>query len=104
MSMAKVTVCGYIGEPKPKYTAEGKKVIEFSVAHNPTKEGEPMWFNCAIWEPGEKFDWLAKGMGVMVRGRYSDRIYNDKIYRNITVEEINVFGKGQAEATQEEVF
>jgi len=104
MSMAKITVCGFIGEPKPKYTPDGKKIIEFSVAHNPTKDGEPMWFNCAIWEPmANNFDWLAKGMAVMVRGRYSDRIYNEKIYRNITVEEIQVFNK-QGTAEEPEAF
>lgn len=106
MSMVKVEICGYITEPEIKYTPDGKKVLTFSVAHNPKKDAEPMWFSCTVWNEklAESLSWLAKGMGVFVRGHYSDRIYNDKIFRSISVEEIQAFGKNEQPAQEDLPF
>ena len=103
MSFAEMMVVGYIAkEPEEKYTTTAKKVLEFSIAHKNFK-GDTEWFNCAIW--GEKrieaLSWLKKGMGVMVRGELNITAKDDKVYRNLNVNEIQVIGGGQAQSADD---
>lgn len=92
MSFVEITVVGYIAkEPETKFTANGKKVMEFSVAHKNYKD-ETEWYNLAIWNEKriDALNWLDKGMGVYVTGELNVTAKDDKVYRNVNVKELQV--------------
>lgn len=104
MSSVEITIIGYIAKPpEPRFTEDGKKVLQFSIAHKNFKD-ETEWYNCAIW--GEKrvdsLNWLEKGMGVFVRGEINITVKNEKIYRNVTVDKLQVIAGGKKQEAEEE--
>ena len=104
MSFVQITIVGYIAkEPETKFTTQGTKVLEFSIAHKNRKD-ETEWFNCAIWNEKriDALDWLAKGMGVYITGELNITTKGDKIYRNVNVKELQVIGGGKKQ--EEEYF
>ena len=88
MSSVKIEISGFIRtEPVEKFTANGTKVLEFSIPHENRNE-ETEWYNCALYgKQSEVMGWIEKGMGVHVRGTLSINAGNDgKIFRNVNVE------------------
>ena len=105
MSFAEITIVGYVAkEPETKYTTNGKKVLEFSIAHKNYKD-ETEWFNCAVWNEKriDSLDWLAKGMGVYVTGELNITAKDDKVYRNVNVDKLQIIS-GSKKQEEEEYF
>jgi len=105
MSLVQITIVGYIAkDPEEKFTPNAKKVLEFSIAHKNRKE-ETEWFNCTVWNEKriESLGWLAKGMGVYVTGELTVTAKDDKVYRNVNVDKLQVISGKQA-STEEEYF
>ena len=103
MSSVEIEIVGYIAkDPETKFTAGGKKVLEFSIAHKNYKD-ETEWYNCAVWGDSriDALAWLAKGMGVFVRGDINLTAKDSKIYRNVTVDKLQIIGGGKKQ--QEDV-
>jgi len=100
MSSVKIEISGYIRtDPAEKATTSGTKVLEFSVPHK-NRKGETEWYNCALF--GDKrvsaLNWIAKDMGVHLRGELTINEGKDgKIYRNVAVDQIDIFGNGKKE-------
>ncbi len=47
---AKGAVLGRLtADPELKHTNNGKAVVNFSLAHNPTRDGEPEYFDVTAW-------------------------------------------------------
>ena len=93
MSMAKIELVGFIRtEPEVRFSND-KKVLSFSVPHD-NRKGDTEWYQCSIW--GDKrvdaLNWLAKGMGVFVRGELSITDKDGKVYRNVFVDDLQVIG------------
>ena len=100
-----VQIAGHLGkDPETRFTPDGQKVTNFTVAVNQRKGKEDMtyWFNVTIW--GDRFDkmlpHLKKGSGILVMGKGSTRHYKDKegreqISLEVTAEilQFNPFGK-----------
>ncbi|WP_343701636.1 single-stranded DNA-binding protein [Chitinophaga sp.] len=73
--MIKLQLVGRLGQNATEAFANGKKVINFSVAHNErykNKQGVPqertVWVNCAMWEPGAVMSYLVQGKAVYLEG------------------------------------
>ena len=97
MSSVKIEIVGFIRtEPEVRYTADGKKGLSYSVPHENYK-GETEWYSCTDWYEKriDSLGWLAKDMGVFIRGDLNITEKDGKVYRNVRVEEIQVVGGGK---------
>lgn len=104
MSSVEIEIVGYIAkEPETRYSTDGKECLTFSVPHDNYKN-ETEWYNCALY--GEKrvksLGWLAKGMGVFIRGTLNITEKDGKIYRNVMVDKLQVIGGKKQEAVDDE--
>jgi len=104
MSSVEIEIVGYIAkEPETRYNEKGDQYMTFSVPHDNYK-GEMEWYNCSLW--GEKrissLDWLAKGMGVFIRGTLNITEKEGKIYRNVMVDKLQVMSGKKQNVSQDE--
>ncbi len=79
----KGVVIGRVGKVEPaRFTPSGKKVVNFSLAANSGREGDPAtWFECAAFEKLAEIaeQYVQKGMRVYVEGPVSARAWlNDQ--------------------------
>ncbi|AWO00495.1 single-stranded DNA-binding protein [Chitinophaga alhagiae] len=73
--MIKLQLVGRLGQNATENAVGGKKVINFSVAHNErykNPQGVPqertVWVNCSMWEPGAVGAYLVQGKAVYLEG------------------------------------
>jgi single-stranded DNA-binding protein len=80
----------------------GKKVVEFSVAHNHSKE-KVSYFNCSAWEKLADVieQYVSKGTRVTVQGVVSIDKKDDKYYTKVTVLNIDFSGKAEPSTNTE---
>lgn len=98
-----VQFSGRLGkEPEYFMTPSEKELAKSSLAvFNPGDKEHSMWFDLAMWlneEPTEKgpanlelfqqFLTMTKGEAVVVKGRLTMRVYNEKTYYTITLTDI----------------
>lgn len=87
--MIKLSLIGNIGNDAVLREVNGRKAINFSVAHNSnykkedgTKVEKTDWVNCTIWKDGnqstELVKYLKKGVKVYVEGTPSADTYKNK--------------------------
>lgn len=91
-SIARVTLVGYISEPKVK-TVGSDNVLSFSLAVNTgTKENQITdWYTVDKWRPTEPLiKALAKGTLVLVYGDLKIAQKDGKIYRNVKSQVIDI--------------
>lgn len=73
--MIKLHLTGHLGQNATEHTVNGKKVLNFSVAHNErfknaqgVQQERTVWVNCAMWEPGGVSNFLTQGKAVYLEG------------------------------------
>lgn len=73
--MIKLQLVGRLGQHATENTVNGKKVLNFSVAHNEryknakgVQQERTDWINCAMWEPGGVSPFLLQGTAVYLEG------------------------------------
>ena len=68
------------GDPEIKSTKEGKTFCTFRLASQENNEQNTSWYSVSVWENGlQNFcKFLKKGSAIIVKGDYSDRIYQSK--------------------------
>jgi len=98
--MQQLFIAGNVGkDAELRRTQGGDPVCGFSVAvdNGKDKQGgrrESTWYECSLW--GKRAESLApflkKGGKVTVSGRPTVRIYNDKAYLGISVDQITLQG------------
>lgn len=95
-----LTIAGNIGkDAEVRTTGGGDKVAGFSVAVDNGKDSsgnrrDSTWYDCSIW--GKRAEALApylkKGGKVSISGRPTVRVYNDKAYLGVSVDQITLQG------------
>lgn len=68
--MNSISIDGRLGkDPEPKTLPSGKTVVNFSIAHNQSKENTD-WFDCTAWDRSAEFivQYFRKGDGINVEG------------------------------------
>lgn len=99
MSLSKTIVVGHLGKDAIVKEVNGKKVINFSVAHSESytdkqgaKQTKTTWFECAKWgENANVAPYLTKGMLVAVEGTVEASAYADKEGKPAASLKLNVF-------------
>ena len=94
--MINATVAGNIGKDAETREAGGNTVTSFSVASS-TKKGREettTWVNCSLWgNRGPALaQYLTKGKQVCVSGSLTTRVYNDKTYVELNVNDVKLMG------------
>lgn len=119
MSYVKVTLLGHVGgDAKLAYTAQGKAVLNFSLATNREwknehgeKQQETTWFRVALWgaSADSLYQYLTKGKQVLVEGNsikarlYTGRDGNPAVSLEVTASDVRLLGGGERrEQTQSE--
>lgn len=99
--MFKLQVIGNLGKDATVNDVNGKKVINFTVAHtdkytdkNGQKQEKTSWIDCALWANSDKLaPYLTKGTQVFVEGEPSARGYkkqDDSIGASLSVRVLEV--------------
>lgn len=81
MAYQKLIIQGNIGQiHEPRYTADGKAVVGFSVAYSEGRDKTTTWFNCTAFGRSGEFvqQYFQKGDGIIVEGRIQCEKYTDK--------------------------
>lgn len=81
--MLKMQIIGYLGNDARVNDTNGKKVINFSVAHSEkwtdnagVKQDRTTWVSCSLWDKGENLaQYLKKGTQVYCEGAPSVSLY-----------------------------
>jgi single-strand DNA-binding protein len=101
-----VTVAGnLVADPLQRVTAAGATVVNLRVAATPRRfdretmqwrDGDPLFISVTCWRQlaGNVMATLRKGDGVLVHGRLSFRIYDDKLGVRRTQHEIEAVAVG----------
>lgn len=79
--MRSISIMGRLGgDPEIKSTKEGKTFCTFRLASQENNEQNTSWYSVSVWENGlQNFcKFLKKGSAIIVKGDYSDRIYQSK--------------------------
>lgn len=100
MSNRITTYGNLVSPPELRYTANGKPVASFTVAHTPRKydkqagqyvDGDPTFLRCTLWgNPAEHIAALPKGTRVIVTGKLQQRDYETREGEKRTAFEIVV--------------
>jgi single-strand DNA-binding protein len=88
-----VTFMGRLGQdPDMSYTTGGKALTKFSLAINQGQNKDAMWLNVVCWEDvaEQANKETRKGALVEVKGRLTQRKYNDKYYHDVVAESVEV--------------
>ena len=99
-------------DPEMSFTNGGKAVTKFSMAVNQGKDKDPIWLNVTCWEEVAKQvnddEKARKGTLISIDGRLTQRKYNDRIYTELTADEVEILDtsskkkKGSKEQDEEE--
>ena len=94
--MITVIVAGRLGKDSELRQAGSSQVLSFSVAGD-TGFGDRKqshWFNCSLWgnQGAALQQYLLKGQQVTVIGEFSEREHNDKYYKELRVNSIELQG------------
>tara|TARA_R110002012_G_scaffold321673_1_gene550598 strand:+ start:163 stop:570 length:408 start_codon:yes stop_codon:yes gene_type:complete len=106
--MQSITITGRLGKnAETRTTQGGDNVCSFSVACDNGKDRngnkrDSTWYDASLW--GKRGDalcqYLTKGSIVSVTGRPTVRVYNDKAYMGVSVNEITMHGGGNQNPSQ----
>lgn len=86
--MQKTTITGSLGNEATMSEANGKFVLNFSVAakdvwrnKDGVKQETTTWYSSAWWfnEKPKIAEFLKKGVNVLIEGKYEPKIYNSKL-------------------------
>ena len=99
-----VAFIGRVGrDPEMSYTTGGKAVTKFSLAVSQGEKKETMWLNVVCWEDLATTVNEEVGTGdlVEVRGKLTQRKYNEKYYHDVVPTVVEVLqSKGRAIKTK----
>lgn len=100
--MQVLMIAGNVGKDSELRQANGKDVLNFSVAVDNGKDasGEkraPTWFDCAIWgDRASKLEpHIKKGTKMTITGRPTARAHDGKAYLGLTVNDFTFQGSAQ---------
>lgn len=100
--MQVLMIAGNVGKDSELRQANGKDVLNFSVAVDNGKDssGEkraPTWFDCAIWgDRAAKLEpYIKKGTKMTLTGRPTTRAHDGKAYLGLTVNDFTFQGSSQ---------
>lgn len=100
--MQVLTIAGNVGKDSELRQANGKDVLNFSVAVDNGKDssGEkrpPTWYDCAIWgDRASKLEqYIKKGTKMTLTGRPTARAHEGKAYLGLTVNDFTFQGSAQ---------
>ena len=88
-----VIFMGRLGkDPEMSYTNGGKALTKFSLAIDQGKNKDAMWLNVVCWEQvaEEASEQASKGALVEVKGRLTQRKWNDKYYYDVVANSVEV--------------
>jgi single-strand DNA-binding protein len=87
-----VIFMGRLGrDAEMSYTNNGKAVTKFSLAIDQGRNKDAMWLNVVCWEQvAEEAASYAKGALVEVKGRLTQRKWNDKYYYDVVANSVEV--------------
>jgi single-strand DNA-binding protein len=95
----KTQVIGYLGNDAVLRDFNGKKVLNFSIAHsqNYTNEAgvkveKTQWFECSMWSSEKVAPYLKKGVAVMVEGSIAAHAFVSKDSEAKASLRLTVFG------------
>lgn len=98
--MKQITIIGNLGANAIlRTTADGKQLMSFNVAVNAAND-QPIWFNCVGNYREKVFPYLLKGLGVCVSGDLRPGIYNQQLDLTVSIDRIELCGKGPANKPQ----
>ena len=97
-------IAGFIAQDSEMKTSQnGKTYTRWSVkvgtkpSQNPNERGEAIWTNCIAWHDLARYAAnIRKGDTVVCIGKIETSDYNDKTYKTLNCEYINIMGKGAA--------
>ena len=97
-------IAGFIAQDSEMKTSQnGKTYTRWSVkvgtkpSQNPNERGEAIWTNCIAWHDLARYAAnIKKGDTVVCIGKIETSDYNDKTYKTLNCEYINIMGKGAA--------
>jgi len=99
-----VVFLGRLGQdPEMSYTTTGKALTKFSLAIDQGRNKNAMWLNVVCWEAlaEQANEQGCKGALVEVKGRLSQRKYNERYYHDVVADSVEVItlatGKKKAE-------
>ena len=101
--MIKMQLIGNLGKDAESRDVNGKKVINFSVAHTEKvkDESKTIWVDCAYWTDKEGIlPYLKKGQQVAVEGNPDIRKWEGGATLTLRVNSIQLLG-GKQEASQQ---
>jgi single-strand DNA-binding protein len=95
------TICGNLGKDAEVREAGDSTVTAFSVASTAHVKGEKVttWCDCSMWgRRGQAVSqYLSKGTRVMVAGELTTRMFKDKLYLELRVDQLELLGGGKRE-------
>lgn len=101
-----VIFMGRLGrDAEMSYTNGGKALTKFSLAIDQGKNKDAMWLNIVCWEQvaEEAAQQASKGALVEVKGRLTQRKWNDKYYYDVVANSVEVISApGSKKAEDEE--
>lgn len=98
--MKQITIIGNLGaNAVQRTTADGKSLMSFNVAVNAAND-QALWFNCVGNFREKVFPYLLKGQCVCVTGDLRPGMYNNQIDLTVSIDRIELCGKGPADKPQ----
>lgn len=102
-NLAHLTIAGYLGrDPEMQYTPEGRAQTSFSVAVQPGKEAETMWFSVKTYGSLAEScnQYLRKGSAVLCQGNLKAKAYTKAnglpgVYLDMNAQAVHFLDKGQ---------
>src|SRR6266568_7812121 len=102
-SRNEVTFMGNVGrDPEMNYISSGQALTKLSLAVWQGKDKDAMWLNIVIWgELAEKVnEQVQKGDRIEVKGRLTQRKYNDKYYHDVVADSVKIVQTAKERAAQ----
>jgi single-strand DNA-binding protein len=100
-----VIFMGRLGrDAEMSYTKKGKAVTKFSLAIDQGKDKDAMWLNVVCWEQvaEEAAEHANKGALVEVKGRLTQRKWNDKYYYDVVANSVEVISAPGSKKAEED--
>lgn len=103
--MIVATICGNLGKDAEVREAGDTTVTAFSIASTSMVKGEKVttWCDCSLWgKRGQAVSqYLSKGTRVMVAGELTTRLYKEKLYLELRVDQLELLGGGSRKGDED---
>ena len=96
---------GNVGrDPEMNYISSGQAITKLSLAVYQGNDKDAMWLNIVIWGKlaEQASEQVQKGDQIEVKGRLTQRKYNDKYYHDVVADSVEIVKTAKERAAENE--